>query len=53
VTKRGNFPARVQVRREQAEERQVKRNERGDAGQLDKLNHLGYAAVKERRRLTK
>lgn len=50
---RRNFPTRKQARREQAEERQSARNERSAQQQLAKLDSLGYAAKRERARLSK
>lgn len=47
------FKDRIKRRQEEAAERQEARNKRGDAGQLDKLNKLGYTAKRERARLTK
>ena len=51
MTKRGMFRERVDKRREEATLRQVARSERGDKGQLDKLNKLGYTAKREREAL--
>jgi len=46
------FRERVDKRREEATLRQVARSERGDKGQLDRLNKLGYTAQRERARLS-
>lgn len=53
MTKRARMRERKDKRREEAAQRQAARNERGDAGQLDRLNKLGYTAKRERGRLTK
>lgn len=52
MTKRGMFRERVDKRRAEATERQQARSERGDAGQLDRLDKLGYTAQRERMRLS-
>lgn len=53
MASRRNFRERIQIRQQQATERQEARNARGDAGQLDRLNKLGYTAQRERARLAR
>lgn len=50
---RTNFRDRVEKRQQEATERQAAREKRGDKGQLDRLDKLGYTATRERARLTK
>ena len=43
----------MEKRQQEATERQAAREKRGDKGQLDRLDKLGYTAKRERARLTK
>lgn len=51
MTRRGNFRERIEQRQQEATERQAAREKRGDVGQLDRLDRLGYTATRERARL--
>jgi hypothetical protein len=51
MTRRANQPHRKEARRDAAKERQRLRDERGDAGQLNRLISKGHPHCKEARRL--
>lgn len=51
MSTRKNFRNRVLQRREEAQERQAKRDKLTDAEQVQRLNWRNADAVKERRRL--
>jgi len=51
MTTRMSFPERRELRRKEAEARQVEKDQRGDAGQLRHLESNGFGDCKEARRL--
>jgi hypothetical protein len=53
MTTRMKFPERRQQRREEASERATARETRGDAGQLKRLEHLGFGECREAVRIRK
>jgi hypothetical protein len=48
---RFNFPDNQKVRREEATQRAAAREQRGDAGQLKKLESRGFGECREAKRL--
>lgn len=48
---RAKFRERKNQRRQEAKERQTKRDKLGDKGQLDKLIKMGYSECREAKRL--